>query len=843
MEMRKVENKKVIRSIAFRMMKADKKKTITVIFAVILTTILFTVLFSVGMSMIETTQRSTMRQVGGSAMAGLEYAQETDYEILKKDDRLKDISYRIVVGNLCDPALEELVTEVYYSTDENARMCFSYPTAGKMPEKENEIVLSTLTMDKLGIKQELGQAVPLELQIGENVIKKEFVLCGYYEGDVVAMSQMAYVSKKYQEEAAPEPEESYYDVPASDITGYWMIDFNFFHSFFLKKQTQDLLLRNGYDLEKVFYGINWAYAFYDVDTLDIVLEIVILCFILLAGYLIIYNIFSISIVSDIHAYGLLKTIGTSGKQLKKMVWMQAVILAAVGIFCGLIAGTLISNIVFPIILSTTSMDADDMVISMHPLIYIFATLFSFFTVAAGCRKSGTMAGKVSPVEAVSYHPVLYVKKKQRRTKKVSIRKLALENVGREKKRTTAVILSLALSVLLVNGIYAAVKGLDADQYVSQSIIGDFNIADMALYNTNVFLDETKVVTQDDISYLEQLDGVKKCSNIYCDMDARTDMPDAMEKKICDLLGNDEENYWKEAVDIYLSERYINCDYYGIDEVPLDYMTIYKGEIDQTLWETGKYAIYYSYQMINEEGDLTDCVNIGDEILVTLQNGKQKSYQVMAIAEMPYAMSKKAYSLIGSQVIVPEQEYLANEEKKGALLSVIEAEKEKQAELQETLSAYTEQSDSLTLVSKQTYLGEFENFVRKIELVGGGLTVVLAVIGIMNFVNSVVTGICRREQELAMMQAVGLTDRQMTGMLIWEGMIQGIGTILAAGVVFAVFGGLLFGMVENTVWFFRYHFTLVPMLGCLPFVMMIAAGVPLAACYSMKKRSLVERMRG
>ncbi len=53
-------------------------------------------------------------------------------------------------------------------------------------------------------------------------------------------------------------------------------------------------------------------------------------FVILAGYLIIYNIFNISVKTDIRAYGLLKNVGTTGKQLKKIVRMQAWRLSAIG---------------------------------------------------------------------------------------------------------------------------------------------------------------------------------------------------------------------------------------------------------------------------------------------------------------------------------------------------------------------------------------------------------------------------------------------------------------------------------------------------------------------------------
>ena len=86
--------------------------------------------------------------------------------------------------------------------------------------------------------------------------------------------------------------------------------------------------------------INPAYNLFEEDSFSFTSLIVMVLFVILAGYLIIYNIFNISVKTDIRAYGLLKNVGTTGKQLKKIVRMQAWKLSAVGIPIGLIFGYL-----------------------------------------------------------------------------------------------------------------------------------------------------------------------------------------------------------------------------------------------------------------------------------------------------------------------------------------------------------------------------------------------------------------------------------------------------------------------------------------------------------------------
>lgn len=842
--MRKVSNKKIIRTLAIKVLRAGKKKNIAIITAILLTTVMFTTLFSVAMSMLETTRNATMRQVGGSSMAGLKYARICDYEKLKSDPKVKKISYRVLVGILNMGNVKDSTTELYYSMKENAEQCFSLPSVGRLPEKYNEVALSSITLQQLGVKEKLGETVHLKIQIGEKVVEDDFVLSGYWTGDPVAMAQMGYVSEQYQQQNAKEPKESYYDTNATGVEGYCSIDFDFATSFNIEKQTIQLLQRNNYDANMYDYGINWAYETATVDVTTVLLMITILAVILIAGYLIIYNIFYISVVSDIHQYGLLKTIGTSGKQLKSLVRIQALTLSAIGIPLGLMVGTVTARIVFPLILKNTDIAMDNMVISIHPLIYVSAAVFALVTVRMGCRKPEKYAGKVSPVEAVKYQPVSSSKRKQKNTRKISILRLALENVSRDKKRVFVVVLSLTLAILLVNGIYSVVLGLDPDKYVSQSIIGDINVSNAGWNRSDVLVNEKTVVNGDAMEYLKNITGVKEVSNVYCDMSAQKFIHQREKEVIRKYIEGSQDSRMAEDGREQLKYSSIDYDYYGIDTVVLENITLNKGKIDLEKWNSGSYAIGYSYQLIDrsQKDETMPLFDVGDKVTVTLQNGKEKTYTIMALGQMPYALSTKAYYSMGGQLMVPQEEYLSMEGNTGALVSIINARKGMLDTVLQQVTSYVDNSDTLTCVSKQTYLKEFDDFIRSIKIVGGALAAVLAVIGIMNFTNSILTGIWRRARELAVMQAIGLTRRQMTNMLILEGMYYGVLSIVLSVAIHTVVGTSVINMLAGEMWFFKSHFTILPILLCMPFVMLVSVSIPLIASRKMKKESIVNRMR-
>ena len=90
--MKNINNKKAISKLAHSGIKSNIKKYMVLIGAVILTTLLFSSLFTVGGSIINETQISTMREIGTSYHAGLKYLSQPEYEQVKNDSKLKDIS-------------------------------------------------------------------------------------------------------------------------------------------------------------------------------------------------------------------------------------------------------------------------------------------------------------------------------------------------------------------------------------------------------------------------------------------------------------------------------------------------------------------------------------------------------------------------------------------------------------------------------------------------------------------------------------------------------------------------------------------------------------------------------
>ena len=855
--MRKVKNTKVIHRIADRTRKAGKSRNIIAVLAIALTTLLFTSVFIVGGSIIKKTQEATMRQVGGSSHAGYKYLTQAEYDLVKEDEKLKDVTYRILVADAVNDSLKKLHTEVSYYEDLDAVFSFCYPEVGNMPEKENEIVTSDLVLEAMGLPCEIGIEVPLTLNIGGEIVEDTFVLSGYFKGDVVSSAQVIAVSKEYANKVAPTPTTSVMEnaIDPSDYTGRIMADFNFNTSINLEKQVKALNERLGFP-ENAPVGINWAYMGNSVDVETIFMIAALLFIIVLSGYLIIYNIFYMNVCYDIRYYGLLKTIGTTGKQIRQIVRRQAYMLSLYGIPLGMICGVFVGKIALPVIMSQISFSEDTSnSIVFNPWIFIGAAIFSFITVYLSCMKPCKLASGVTPVEAVKYTEgqETKTKRKTKKTKKVTLGKMALENMKRSKKKATVVIASLSLALVLLNSIYSLIAGFNMDKFLKYMAVSDYTVQDATLDNVSVSSgDRAKDgVTKEFLQELSMQEGIEEIGNIYVKELYVVTFTEEDYAKIEDRVLNNPEvkeilnqymaDLGEEYVTQILEERWIDGKIYGIGELVMNQLENSNGDLDWEKFRTGKYVITTRYDAEGENA--VDYFLPGETVTLFNEAGESREYEVLAVADMPYSCGLQTYGMFNCNYILPEEEYLDFMGEAQPMRTLFNAEAEKETQIEEWLSSYCENvNDELDYTSKYKLEKEFASMRNMYTFIGGLLSFVLALIGILNFINTMVTSVLSRKQEFAMMEAVGMTGNQLKKMLCQEGLYYALFTGVCSVVLSALLNVTVVRLLGNEFWIFAWHFTVTPVLICIPLLMLIVFIVPIICYQKMCRTSVVERMR-
>jgi len=169
--------------------------------------------------------------------------------------------------------------------------------------------------------------------------------------------------------------------------------------------------------------------------------------------------------------------------------------------------------------------------------------------------------------------------------------------------------------------------------------------------------------------------------------------------------------------------------------------------------------------------------------------------------------------------------------------------EYQPQAEEMLIQYQQDVDkSLNYTAKSTLIEHYQEQTRANTVMGFAISLIIAFVGILNFVNSMVTAIVSRQKEFAMIQSIGMTKRQLRRMLIDEGLYYAGSTLLAAYVLGTVAVAVGVRMMVAGDWTATFHFTLLPLGICTPILIAFAIVIPYICFKNLEKQSIVERLR-
>lgn len=863
--MRNVNNKKAIRRLADKSFRAARTRNVIAVIAIALTATLFTTLFTIGVGTVENFQRGTMRQAGGDSHGVIKCISPEQYEKLSQDPLIAESAPCMMMAeNIKNPEFLKRHVELWYMPEYHYPHCFVEILDGKAPCGADEILMDEMSMSLLGLEAKAGQQVTLELQIKPQdveTMERTFTVSGIIKADPALNVGFGIVCEAYQEAHADELTYTYPEDYAN--TGAVRMDVNFSNSFSIEKKLEKVILNGGYSIDEsdenyIEYNANWAYisdgAGSDPGTIGAMLGGLLL--IILTGYLIIYNIFQISVIRDIRYYGLLKTIGTTSRQIKKILRRQALCLGLMGIPLGLILGFLIGIGVVPRIIQQSDYSSGEVFTSPDPVIFFGAAMFTLVTVWISTGKPARIAAKVSPVEAVRYTDGGWDSRKQKKTTDGGkLWRMAFSNLGRNKKRTVLVLASLSLAVILLNSVFTVTHSFDLDVYLSKFVSSDFLIAN-AVYFSSEYSGgseesaQEETLTESFVRTCEELDGFQEGGRLYGDMiNVRLSMdawtpPNYVPRDENGVPGRYVNgtfrplNSWKGA---YLIQ------FYGMDDFFYDKLSVWKGESDpQVIREklaTGKYLVYavstddndfvYEDQAMHQPGD---------KVILTYGDGDEREFEVLSVVkENYYGMSARRGSAFQYYVSADTFKEMTSDQ---CLMSYsFNAEDEKEAEIVRFLQAYTTTEEPLMhFESKRTWAEQFSQMTDLFLLVGGILVFIMGMIGTLNFINSVLTGIVARQREFAMLEAIGMTKGQLEKMLILEGMYYALGTIVFSLVFGCIFSVTVLRILIGGMWFLRYQFVIWPMVSVFPILLLLGLAVPKLAMRFGKKESVVDRIR-
>lgn len=107
---------------------------------------------------------------------------------------------------------------------------------------------------------------------------------------------------------------------------------------------------------------------------------------------------------------------------------------------------------------------------------------------------------------------------------------------------------------------------------------------------------------------------------------------------------------------------------------------------------------------------------------------------------------------------------------------------------------------------------------------------------------VLTSIITRRKELAMLQSIGMTGKQLKKMLSFEGLYYAAGTVVASIVFGSLVSVIIVRAISNSIWFFTYKFVIFPMFVIYPFLIALTVIIPAIIYRKIAKTSIIERLR-
>lgn len=877
-----VKNRKCIRKLSWRSLWASRKRNIIAIISIALTALLFTSLFTIVMSINSSYEMYTFRQVGGYCHGTFKEVTEEQIENISAHSNVKATGKRITIGYMDSGIFAKAPAEVSFMDDNCTEWSFAEPTTGHKPQGRNEVTMDTHALKLLGVEPEVGAEIELTYTVGalsEMPYEKTdtFTLAGWWEYNDISPVHYINISEEYAKEIEAEAISKGLEPFRIDLNVMMASSMN------IRGQMEQVDLDLGYawdetgEGEVVRIGVNRGYTTAQLgesmDASTLVAIIAFLALVIFTGYLIIYNIFQISVTGDIRFYGLLKTIGVTPRQLRRIIRQQALFLCIVGIPIGLLLGYGVGASLTPVVMARTNLGVRVSTVSTSPLIFFGSALFALITVLLSCSRPGKIASKVSPVEATKYTEIVRNKKKHRTTRGAKVHQMAFANLGRNKRKTVLVVISLSLSVVLLNILVTFTGGFDMEKYLAKQTCADFIVSstDYFRYSQSGSYISAEQIDQIEANVSPSLSGCGYKLTGYLPYGWMSE-----EHWLKDMMHYTSEENAKALLeqknrrdDLVRESALIE----GLDESLFDKLTVVEGDISPLFQEdTNAIAVVVStddygnvsnldfyppvgsvqtityidegYYIDSRNGNLCDENTPTEYMQFQLLESHDVDYTVCAYVIVPRSMSFRYYST-GYSFVLPIEKL--NNDSQHESIPMFYLFDTPDAASEETAERYlaeltADDLSELMYESKATLRAEFEGFQNMFLLLGGLLCAIIGLVGVLNFFNAIMTGILSRQREFAVLQAVGMTNKQLKAMLIYEGLFYSLSSALSALVLSFVLNPLVGDLLENMFWFFSAKFTIVPVIIAIPIFALIGWLIPSGMYDHAAKHSIVEQLR-
>lgn len=347
---------KMTTRVAFDNMKYYKSRNILIGIAMVLTAMLLFVIPSVGKGMVDL-QFAAINELYPAWHA---LYRNVDEETVRKLSAHRDISRYGLRSDAGYINLEDVDVGMMYVDQEGMELYKLEVSRGRLPEQEDEIVVSSGILEELGQQGDIGDTVTVPYQIfrgGELDLtqQKEFRICGFLEDNDMNRKNRTYtalISEAFLKNEIPKDETRY----------RFLLQINDD-----ERPTTDEIeekiknIAEQFEISENDLNVNEDYlAANYVDPVMVPAIVVIMGIIVLAGVITIYSIYYVSMNQRIQEFGRLKSIGATKRQIRQIVLREGFSVALFAIPAGLLMGTLTAKAVLSMFVSFSGVDSEYM---------------------------------------------------------------------------------------------------------------------------------------------------------------------------------------------------------------------------------------------------------------------------------------------------------------------------------------------------------------------------------------------------------------------------------------------------------------------------------------------------
>lgn len=826
---------RTITELAKANVKKDRTRSILILISITLTTLLLTAVSGAGYGLIR------MQAANAAELYGEFYGIYRDVPTENIEEMARHAEFTSI-GMSADYAEVDIVGSQFYNAvlyangssqmgdggktliltcmDETARAMSRMERSlaeGRCPEAENEIAAAPRFFQLLGVEEpQIGDTVTVAFRtdLKSTYRPEEFVICGFLkQSDLETNSMVACTSVRHFEKSVAMEDRRYAVLFCLDDS----VNMTFDNSEDVMKA---LAVRCGIDERNVV--ANDSYLSWKLDP---GMETIAVCAVVCAGVIffsviVIYNIFQVGVIQKVQEYGKLKAIGATRRQMRQIILREGMYLAGVGVPSGLLLGIGVARAALEYMIR--DMNAGGFELKMTgvsvlnvPLLALMAAL-ALATVWLALRKPMRVVDSISAVEAMRYQETGRKAGLRRGRRELRIISLTFANLVSHKKRTVSTILSMGLSCVLFVVLANWLGNMDAEYAARDEVKhGQFalelryNLEDEAYpeNNLNHILENNPLNDEliQKIWEIPEVTDVRTQSILYAE---RLDEDGNETGELYSVLVLDREDFDREVK---------NDEMEGLD---YDEMS-------------AQNAVCYGTEYYMEDNGF----EIGGNYCFSLYDGvAKKGWNPQMTAAFRYlgahmAMTRDTYEKMGFTGVTNYDIW-------------IDCAPEDVEAVAEALKRLTDGIRHIAMDSYQNQLRTAKFSMRIMKLPAYLFCVIITFISFMNMANTMITNIITRKQEFGVLQAVGMTNRQLDRSLQIEGMVFSAGTAAVSLVAGIPLGYALFRYCKanSFVGLGVYHFPFREVLFLFGFIGVLQMALSFVLSRNVRKESLVERIR-